>query len=174
MSGQAAALMVLWVLLSGHYDVFHIGLGVLSVVLVIAMNRYRAPLLKDSPESVPRWSRVILYIPWLTVEMIKSALYVAKIVLSPSMPISPCLIRFKSEQPNEIAKVILGNSITLTPGTLTIDIGEQEFLVHALTETTAQGLLNETMQTKVARLFTDEPKNMVFDARRVPSTKRGE
>jgi multicomponent Na+:H+ antiporter subunit E len=162
---QALTLMALWLLMSGHYDAFHIALGVASVCLVLAMNFRTALSLPESRVEAgsPRWTRIILYLVWLMKEMILSGLYVARVVLTPRMPLSPCLVRFKSAQPNDIAKVILGNSITLTPGTLTLDIDQQEYLVHALTRTTAEGLLNPTMQTKVARLFTDNPGNMVFE-----------
>jgi multicomponent Na+:H+ antiporter subunit E len=78
------------------------------------------------------------------------------------------MVRFKSRQPGDLARVILGNSITLTPGTQTIMIDGDEYLVHALTPTTAEGLLGGTMQTKVARLFVDQPADMVTESRSVP------
>ena len=165
---KAAALMLVWLLLSGHYDLLHILMGLISVVLILFMNRPRE---SDSPQllRLMRWWRVLLYVPWLIKEMVLSALYVVRIVLAPRMPLDPHLVRFKSSQPNDVAKVILGNSITLTPGTLTVDIGQQEVLVHALTHKLAYGLLNGTMQTKVASLFTDHPGEMVFDVRMIPS-----
>jgi multicomponent Na+:H+ antiporter subunit E len=171
MALQALTLMGLWLLLSGHYDAFHIALGVGSVGVVLAMNSRSSLSRAESGDQAgpPRWTRIILYLFWLMKEMILSGLYVARVVLTPRMPLSPCLVRFKSAQPNDIAKVILGNSITLTPGTLTLEIEQQEYLVHALTRNTAEGLLNVTMQTKVARLFTDNPENMVFETRIVPA-----
>ena len=163
--------MLIWLFLSGHYDLFHILLGVASVVLILLMNRPREPASSQLLQAM-RWGRVLLYLPWLIKEMVLSALYVMRVVLAPRMPLNPHLIRFKSEQPNDVAKVILGNSITLTPGTLTIDINQQEFVVHALTYPLATGLLNETMQTKVARLFTDNPGKMVFDTRTTQSGRK--
>ncbi len=165
---KSAALMLVWLFLSGHYDLFHILLGVVSVILILAMNRPRE---SDAPQLLQsiRWGRVLLYVPWLIKEMVLSALHVVRVVLAPRMPLDPHLVRFKSFQPNDVAKVILGNSITLTPGTLTVDIGQQEFLVHALTHKLATGLLNGTMQTKVASLFTDHPGEMVCDVRMIPS-----
>lgn len=156
--------MLLWLFLSGHYDLFHIFLGVASVVLILVMNRRRESASSQLLQSI-RWGRVLRYLPWLIKEMVLSALYVMRVVLAPRMPLNPHLVSFKSAQPNDVAKVILGNSITLTPGTLTIDIDQQEFVVHALTYSLATGLLNETMQTKVASLFTDNPGKMVFDGR---------
>ncbi len=168
MALKAAVLMLVWLLLSGHYDLFHILLGVLSVILILLMNRPRESASPQLLQSV-RWGRVLLYVPWLIKEMVLSALYVMRVVWAPRMPLDPRLLRFKSSQPNDVAKVILGNSITLTPGTLTVDLGQQEFLVHALTHKLGSGLLNGTMQTKVASLFTDHPGAMVFDVRMIPS-----
>lgn len=159
---KAGALMLSWLVLSGHYDLFHLLLGVGSVLLILAMNRRRESASAQMLTST-RWLQLLSYLPWLIKEMVLSALHVARVVLSPHMRLDPCLVRFRSEQPNEVAKVILGNSITLTPGTLTVDIDGEEFLVHALTRTLAGGLLDQTMQEKVASLFTDCPGRMVFD-----------
>ncbi len=155
--------MLLWLFLSGHYDPFHILLGVGSVILILVMNRRRT----GSPQLLRSMhlGRVLLYLPWLIKEMVLSALHVVRVVLAPRMPLNPHLVSFKSAQPNDVAKVILGNSITLTPGTLTINIEQQEFVVHALTYPLAAGLLNGTMQARVASLFTGDLENMVFDAR---------
>ncbi|HVR34897.1 MAG TPA: Na+/H+ antiporter subunit E [Methylomirabilota bacterium] len=163
---QGVVLMGLWLLLSGQYDAFHIALGVLSVGLVIGINRHLPPVVcrDDPPEARLRLWRLALYLPWLFLEMVLSSLHVARVVLSPRPPLSPRMVRFKSRQPGDFARVILGNSITLTPGTLTITIEGDEYLVHALTPTTASGLLSGTMQTKVARLFLDEPADMVTES----------
>jgi multicomponent Na+:H+ antiporter subunit E len=165
-------LMTLWILLSGHFDWFHLALGVLSVGLVVAINRPQGFLPREDAALVDlNFRRLLLYIPWLGKEMVLSALHVARVTLSPRMPLAPDMIIFKSEQPNDMARMILGNSITLTPGTLTVDLDQQQFLVHALTPTTAEGLLNGTMQEKVARLFTRRPGKMVFDVQRGPQLR---
>jgi multicomponent Na+:H+ antiporter subunit E len=62
-----------------------------------------------------------------------------------------------------VARVVLGNSITLTPGTLTVDIDGDEYLVHALTEGAARDLLQDRMQTRVAGLFIDTPDDTITD-----------
>jgi multicomponent Na+:H+ antiporter subunit E len=171
---QGLALMALWLLMSGIYDGFHIGLGVLSVILVLLLNfRFAFPSPDTAETGQPHWGRILLYLPWLVKEMVLSGLHVARVVLTPRMPLDPRLIRFKSKQPNDVARVILGNSITLTPGTLTVDMGKEEYLIHALTRATAEGLLNESMQTRVARLFVDNPEQMVFETSIVTSRPKG-
>lgn len=164
---QAALLMGLWLVLSGLLDGFHLGLGVFSVALVLWLDRRlrRAPAIQAQahPEAALRPLRFLAYHLWMPVQILLSAVYVARVVLSPRLNIRPQMVQFRSAQPTAFAKMLLGNSITLTPGTLTVDLAEDRFLVHALTADTAQGLLEGTMQTKVARLFQDEPGPMVFD-----------
>lgn len=167
---QFGALLVVWLVLSGLYDAFHIGLGVASALLVLLMNPPTSLDSEGSRTEPPRWGRLLLYIPWLAAEMLLAALSVARVVITPRMPLSPCLVRFRSRQPGQMARVVLGNSITLTPGTLTIDLAGEEFLVHALTADSPSRLLDESMQTRVARLFTDHPAEMLSNVRIVRSS----
>jgi multicomponent Na+:H+ antiporter subunit E len=158
--------MGLWLGLSGHYDTFHVALGVLSVVIILWLNR-KIRRLPVAPNQVParleiHLFRLLAYFVWLPVQIFLSAVYVAKVVLSPRLPIQPQMVRFRSAQPNAFAQTILANSITLTPGTLTVDLEGDEFVIHSLTTDTTEGLLEGTMQSKVARLFVDGPGPMVF------------
>ncbi|MFP4315732.1 MAG: Na+/H+ antiporter subunit E [Desulfovibrionales bacterium] len=157
---QAVLLMVIWLLLSGHYDLLHIFYGVLSVVFVIFLN-YRMHYVPLAPGEMPgsfhiKIPKLIGYLFWLQWQIIQSGVYVAYIVLHPKMPINPMLVRFRSKQPNVLAQVILGNSITLTPGTVTLDIKDDVYTVHALTRDTEEGLVSGEMEAKVARLYLDE------------------
>jgi len=158
----------MWLVLSGHYDVMHLGLGAVSVVLVLVLSgdlrREEAPLRGQRL----RVGRFLAYLPWLAMEMVLSAWQVAKVVLSRSMPMNPSLVRFRSDQPNDLAKVILGNSITLTPGTLTVDIEGDEFLVHHLTDASRDDLLEGRMATRVAGLFGPASGRMIHEVRREP------
>jgi multicomponent Na+:H+ antiporter subunit E len=155
---QSLALMIIWIVLSGFYDAFHLGLGVLSVILVLLMNPpVSAP--GEFTTTRPRWGRVLLYLPWLGLEMVLAAVEVARVVLPPTMPLSPRLVRFRSPRLNDFARVVLGNSITLTPGTLTVDIDGDEYLVHALTESAARELEGGRMQARVAGLFAESSKD---------------
>lgn len=89
---------------------------------------------------------------------------VAYVVLHRRMPIHPVLLKFKVKLPNVGAQVILGNSITLTPGTITIDIKGNEFLVHALIPDSYVGLVDGTMPRRVAELFRKSPpRDIVSD-----------
>jgi len=166
---QVLLLMALWLALSGLYDAFHLGLGAVSVACVLWLNRRlrRAPraagAVRVDAEVHPL--RFAAYCGWLLGQILLSAIHVAAVVLHPRMPVSPRVVRFRSDQPNDVARMLLANSITLTPGTLTIEVEGDEFVVHALTGATARGLLDGTMQAKVARLFCDEPGRAVYDVR---------
>jgi multicomponent Na+:H+ antiporter subunit E len=152
---QAAVLMGLWLLFSGHYDVFHISAGVLSVGAILLLNRslYRVRLFPGDVHRALRIGRVVLYAFWLVKEIIVAALQVARIVLSPRMPVDPSLLEFHADLPNAGSQTILANSITLTPGTVTIDITHGVFLVHALSDISGEGLIEGIMPARVAHLY---------------------
>ncbi len=164
--GRALLLMALWLALSGLYDPFHLGLGVVSVACVLWLDR-RLPRAAGASrgEAEVHVLRFAAYCGWLLGQIVLSALHVAGVVLHPRMPVSPRVVRFRSDQPNGVARMLLANSITLTPGTLTVEVEGDAFTVHALTEATARGLLDGTMQAKVARLFCDRPGRAVYDVR---------
>ena len=153
-------LFVFWLILSGKFDAFHVSIGAVSA-LCIALGTRRLLLLPPDigppgmhPTNVLPL-RFLGYIPWLIWQIIVSSLYVAYVVLHPRMPIQPRLLRFDTSFPHVLAQLTLATSITLTPGTVTLDVDDGEFLVHALTDTSAQGLEPHggAMHRRVAALF---------------------
>jgi multicomponent Na+:H+ antiporter subunit E len=154
--GAVAVLFGLWVLLSGKLDVFHLGMGVLAVAFAVWQGRGLAPMQLPGEPALRIW-RMVPYTFWLFGQMILSALHVAQVVIRPRDHLDPQLIQFRSQQPSLLAEVILANSITLTPGTLTIDLQENRLIVHALTARTAREVLEGGMARRVGRLFSDEP-----------------
>jgi len=154
-----------WLLLSGHFDLFHITLGVFSVLLVIAVNSRLAghPFFAPAgPETRIRWLRLLAYIPWLTWQIIISSLQVAWVIMHPKMPVNPSLIRFKAKLPTTAAKVILGNSITLTPGTITLLVEDDGFLVHSLTDASFAGIADGSLPEHAAGLFQKKTENVMI------------
>lgn len=169
--GKALLLMALWLVLSGHRDPFHLSLGVASVAFVLWINRpiRRVPLAlpcRPQPPPIRLW-RLLTYLPWLFGQMLASGLYVAYLSLRPGPAMRPLLVRFQSRLPSLSAQVVLGNSITLTPGTLTVEIEEDRFTVHALSERTADGLLDGRMARRVARLFGAPPGPAIAEVRKI-------
>jgi multicomponent Na+:H+ antiporter subunit E len=171
---QFVLLLAVWLLMSGHYDFFHISMGVISALAVVLLHlRLRKyyvfeeemvdakARLKDVFPVRLRYGRVLFYIPWLIWQIVVASLQVAAVVLNPKMPIDPALIRFKTKFPNTSAKVILGNSITLTPGTITIQIKGDEFLVHGLMDASSSGIIDGSLPGEVAKLYEKKPEQVV-------------
>lgn len=144
-------MLAFWVVMSGMFDAFHLTLGLISCLLVAHFSH---DLLLEG--DAKRWGRdfvgILLYLPWLLWQIVLSNLHVAYVVLHPRMLdlIDPQLIRFKTILKRPISKVTFAQSITLTPGTITVNIHEDEFLVYALTRQTAEELPGE-MEQRVAR-----------------------
>ena len=164
---QAALLMVFWLLLSGHYDLMHISLGIFSVILVLLINhpirRYLFAMEEHSDTLKLSLVRLIYYVPWLLWQIVIASLQVASAVLHPKCPVDPAVLRFKTRLGNTSSKVILGNSITLTPGTITLEIEKDEFLVHSLMDISYSGIIDGTLPGEVAKLYERSPGQVVRD-----------
>jgi multicomponent Na+:H+ antiporter subunit E len=134
--GLLIALFALWLGLSGYFKPFLLTLGVLSCLFTVYLAR-RMNLLDD--EAVPLQLRpgLLLYWSWLGGEVFKSAWAVSRVILAREMPISQQLIAVPCSQKTEMGHVIFANSITLTPGTVTVETVPGKFLVHALTDEAA-------------------------------------
>ncbi len=129
-------LALLWLGLSGHYTPLILSFGAASIVLIVYLS-IRLDILDSEGMPLQLGTGFVLYWVWLGVEIVKSNLHIARIILSPNMPINPQIIRFPSTQKTDLGQVIYANSITLTPGTTTIEIEEGQILIHALTDKTA-------------------------------------
>lgn len=95
---------------------------------------------------------MITYVPWLVSEVIKSNIDVAKRIWQKDMPISPTVVTVPASQKTALGLVIHANSITMTPGTLSIDVAPDEIEVHALAVETLEGLQDGVMDRKVRKL----------------------
>jgi len=146
----ATVLIAGWYVLSGKFDVLHFGTGVVAAIVIALIAR--APV--DS--TPPRIGQLLLFLPWLAWQILLSNLRVVRMVLSPSMPISPRMIRKAPGVGGPRALTVLGVSTTLTPGTLTVDVGEHEVQVHALDRASAADIKAGVMAARVARVFGQE------------------
>jgi multicomponent Na+:H+ antiporter subunit E len=156
----ALALSLLWLAFSGKLDPVHLSYGAVSVLLVLWLSR-RLVVRPEGPRdakmvSALRLGPAIAYPFWLAWQILLANLQVAWIVINPRMPIDPVLLRFRCGMKDDLSRVVLGNSITLTPGTFTLRITDDEFLVHAIHPGLAQGLLDGSMQRRVASVFGEE------------------
>ena len=152
-------LYIFWIMLSGHFEPKYLIIGLLAAA---AISYVCVPLLfikdrNEEPYCVLDMNLIKFtgYWIWMFKEICKSSIGVAKVVLKKKMPIQPQLVKFRCVYCNPVAITMLINSIILTPGTVTIDVQEEStvFVIHALTDEAAQGILDGTMQTKIGRIF---------------------
>jgi len=143
-------LTAVWLLLSGHFYPLFYFLGAVSVAISVWVSA-RMKVVDHEGHPVQIAGRVFIYFPWLFKEIIKSNIDVARIVLTPSLPIDPRVITVKASQKTAVGRTIYANSITLTPGTITIDVRGSELQVHALTEASAEGVRSGEMDAHVTR-----------------------
>lgn len=147
-------LFAVWLLLSGHYTPTLMTYGALSCLGVVLLVGHLG-ILDDEALPTHLGLGLVLYIPWLLKEILFSNLAVAKVILSPSLPIHPRILRVDASQKTDVGRVVYANSITLTPGTVTLDARDGKLLVHALMTDSAEGLLSGEMDRRVARLEGD-------------------
>jgi multicomponent Na+:H+ antiporter subunit E len=147
----AVVLTGVWYLLSGKFDLLHFGTGVITALLIAAS----VTPWQDRTDFRP--GRFVLYVPWLIGQILISNLRVARLVLSWRMPIAPTFISQPPGVKGARALTMLGSSVTLTPGTLTVDVGEDEMFIHALDTSSANDIKNYVVAKRVAEVFPERP-----------------
>ena len=149
--GLALILSIFWLINSGHFQGLLLGLGLLSVAAVFLITRHMEVIDREHvPIHLSR--RLLFYLPWLGREVIKSNIDVVRKIWQRTISISPTVITVRASQRSDTGKVIYANSITMTPGTVTLDVLGDVFEVHALTHEMAGDLLKGEMDRQVARL----------------------
>ena len=147
----AASLFVFWLLLSGIYTPFLMLSGLVASIAV-ALLAQRMELADREGHPIHLGLAALAYWPWLLKEIAKSGWQVTRIILDPRLPISPTFVRFKPSQTSSVALATHANSITLTPGTITVDAEHDSFLVHALTREGAQAVVDSEMDRRASRM----------------------
>lgn len=146
------SLIAFWLLLSGMFTPFLIAAGVGSAATVVLISRRMDLVDREGHPIHLAWSALLSYWPWLLKEIAKSAWDVTKRVLHPDLPIFPALVEFRPTQVTDEGLVIHANSITLTPGTIAVEVERDRFLVHALTRDAADGLAGSEMDKRCTAL----------------------
>jgi multicomponent Na+:H+ antiporter subunit E len=149
--GLVLGLAAVWLLLSGHFEVLFLFFAVLSIALVVLIS-IRMDLIDH--ESVPLHLTLAApaYWVWLGKEIVKANIDVARRVVDPKLPISPKLFETKASQRTDLGQVIYANSITLTPGTVSVDLDPGIIRVHALSAEGAAEVQAGEMDRRVSRL----------------------
>ncbi len=152
------AMFLFWLLLSGILDAIHVGAGIICSA-IIAFVSHDLLVTQKWDKMLRKSGRFIIYVVWELWQILLANFDVAYRVLHPKMPIDPLVIEFDTSLRSDLAIVTLANSITLTPGTITINIDQEKgrFQVHAIAHKPADALLvDKTMQEKVAKVFMEE------------------
>ena len=173
--GTTVILFAFWMLLSGKFDAFHLTLGAICCVLVAYLfhDLLFANVRVGDMRVVA--ARFIAYIPWLIQQILLANIHVVSLVVRRRMPIDPRVVTFKTKLETDISCVTLANSITLTPGTITMDIKDGVFYVHAVSQKVADELNAGDMEDRVAHIFMEADHlyvEDVLDAARIYETLR--
>ena len=146
----AGLLFAFWLALSGHYTPMLVTAGaVCAVACVFAAIRMRTADPEGHPIELFRGA--ITYFPWLFLEIAKSGWSVTKVILDPNLPISPTMTVVRASQKTSAGMATYANSITLTPGTITVGVSGDEFTVHALVRDGADDLEGGGMDRRVSQ-----------------------
>lgn len=173
----AVLMMALWFIMSEQTEPKFLILGALSSALIASVC-LRTLTMRGTLSGQDYYLldvnilRFIAYFVWLLVQIAKSAIYVARISLFRRSEVDPSIAWFRAAYDNPAAISMLANSITLTPGTITVDISEDGvFSVHALTKELREGLLDGSMQAKVAWLYGEKIEFAPVDEKDVKASE---
>ncbi|UCE63252.1 MAG: Na+/H+ antiporter subunit E [Nitrospirota bacterium] len=151
---KTALFFLIWMALSGKFNFLHLTIG-LGLSLGIAwLNTW--PLTGDKMRV--SWVGVLTYVPWLFSRILASSIHMVRLILDPKLPIDPQLFGHQTSLPHHAAVVLLGNSITLTPGTITVEVSPNELTVHSIDPASSNDLLSGTLEKKVATVFPSQPR----------------
>lgn len=154
---QCAVLLVLfWFVLVGHEDVPSGAAGLFAAVLIAAWATSRLWAGEEPPVFRPaQWIRFAVYAVRLVRDIVVAAVVVAEKVLDPSMPIEPALIVHRVKFGREVSRIAFANSITLTPGTLTVDVDGDEVHVHCLAPEFGDEIVSGALERRIQRVFEE-------------------
>ncbi|MFP6675977.1 MAG: Na+/H+ antiporter subunit E [Pirellulaceae bacterium] len=146
---KTSAFFLIWLLLSESLYGLHLAMGIVVAFGVAWLNTERM----STRATVRSW-RVLWYFPWLMGRILKSGFHLSVLILHPALPIEPKMIRHRTELKDDGSIVLLGNSITLTPGTITVEVESQDLVVHAIDDNSAAAVISRRIEQKIDGLFT--------------------
>ena len=149
-------LAAVWLLLSGHYTPLLLVFGALSCAFVTYLAQ-RFDVVDHESHPLHMWWRLPSYWIWLLVEIVKGNIDVGYRIIHPSLPIDPRLFEVEASQKTDLGRVVFANSITLTPGAISVDVRGDKILVHALSAEGAEDLRRGTMNAKATALEGSNP-----------------
>ena len=151
MASLGVFLFAFWLILSGHYTGLLITFGVLTCIGILLLA-HRMQVVDEEGHPIHLAIGGLTYWPWLVLEIAKSSWTVTRLILSPSLPISPTMVRVKASQKTRVGVNVYANSITLTPGTISVNVDGDTISVHAITADGAAELKEGAMDARVSVL----------------------
>ena len=152
MFGLVGVLGLLWLLLSGQHSPLFLALGATSVAFAVWITHRMGRAEGARLDVRLRFFATLRYALWLLVQMLRANIEVARLAVSPNTRPRPALLRVPARQRTEFGRVLFANSITLTPGTVSVHLGNDEVEVHALTRESAAALAGGEMGRRVEEL----------------------
>ncbi|MEM9800645.1 MAG: Na+/H+ antiporter subunit E [Planctomycetota bacterium] len=147
----AVLLAALWLSMSGHFEPLLLGMGAAAVLLVTWVAA-RMRIVDEEGLPVRFLPRMLVYGPWLLKEIVFANLSVARTILAPKLVTKPNVFTTDAPYEGDVARTLYANSITLTPGTVTIDVGDECLLVHALTDEAKRDLVEGEMLRRIHQI----------------------
>ncbi|WP_028468995.1 Na+/H+ antiporter subunit E [Neptunomonas japonica] len=148
----AVVLSIFWLLLSGFIEPLLLSFGVISVVIVLFILK-RMDRAENEPGQIGTSIRLIRYTPWLIGQVFSSAIHVTKLIWGSPDKVSPAIAKINVKDVPASSRVLYANSITLTPGTLSVDLDENEVTVHALHRSSIEELQEGQMEKKITGIW---------------------
>lgn len=146
----AVTLYVYWLVLSGHYTTWLLVSGAVLTAAVVLFARVKG-IIDAEGFPIERIGGGLTYWPWLAWQIVLSSLNVTRLILDPRLPITPTMVRVHARQKSAVGLTTYANSITLTPGTISVEVSENAHAiwVHAITADGADGFRDDPMNERV-------------------------
>lgn len=132
---------LVWIIFNGAVTVEIVAFGlVISAVMYIFICKFMNYSIRKDIAYMKRIPRILQYVCVLLWEIVKANFAVIKLITASRYDLEPVLVRFKTDLKTKQARVVLANSITLTPGTITVTLKDNEYVVHCLDKELAKGM----------------------------------
>lgn len=155
-TGMYLILLGIWIILNGKFtlEILAFGLAVCAF-LYLFICKFTDYSVKRDWQLIKRLPEIMKYMYLLVKEIIKANLAVIHLILSGREEIQPVLVNFKTDLKTDIARAFLANAITLTPGTITVSLSGDDYVVHCLDQELAYGMDNTVFVLQLAELEKD-------------------
>lgn len=141
-----------WLLLSGHYTPWFLIIGLVCTAFAVFIASRMEVVDHEGVPVIHLTNRILTYLPWLVFEVVRSNLAMLRFILSRDVAVRPKIFKVRGRQRTDLGRVIFANSITLTPGTVTLAVTGDIFYVHAIDASAGEGLDEAEMNYRVASL----------------------